>query len=193
MIRANTAVDFTEEAMGAGTVRHTVDEIYALPEGQRAELIDGVIYDMASPKRIHQELVMYLSVEISLYIRSDKGSCKVYPAPFAVLLFNDRYNYVEPDVSVICDPSKLDDRGCNGAPDWVIEIVSESSRTMDNLIKLEEYRKAGVREYWIVDPSKHTVRVYGFDPLAYGEYAFGQPVPSNTLEGLELDFADFAG
>lgn len=192
MIRTNTATGYTEEAMDAGVVRHTVDEIYALPEGQRAELIDGVIYDMASPKRIHQELAMYLSVEISLYIRSHKGPCKVYPAPFAVLLFNDGYNYVEPDVSVICDPSKLDDRGCNGAPDWVVEIVTESSRTMDNLIKLEQYRKAGVREYWIVDPSKRAVRVYGFDPLAYREYVFGQAIPSNALKGLELDFAEFA-
>ena len=109
-----------------------------------------------------------------------------------MLLFNDGYNYVEPDVSVVCDPSKLDDRGCNGAPDWVVEIVSEPSRTMDNLIKLEQYRKAGVREYWIVDPSKRTVRVYGFDPLAYREDVCGQAIPSNALKGLELDFAEFA-
>lgn len=103
---------------------HTTEEIYALPEGKRAELIDGQIYDMAPPGRIHQELVQQLSRTIGNYIADHKGTCKVYPAPFAVFLNQDDKTYVEPDISVICDNGKLDDRGCNGAPDWVIEIVS---------------------------------------------------------------------
>lgn len=192
MMQGNTACDITGETMGARDERHTVEEIYALPDGKRAELIDGVMYDMASPSRMHQELLMYLSNAVYNHIKAHGGLCEVYPAPFAVFLFNDLYNYVEPDISVVYDPSKLDDRGCNGAPDWVAEIVSESSRTMDNLIKLGKYQQAGVREYWIVDPLSRTVRVYGFAPLAYGEYAFGQPVPSGVLEGLTIDFADFA-
>ena len=100
---------------------YTTDDIYALPEGQRAELINGVIYEMAPPNRIHQEIVMNFSAAIHDYIKNNHGNCKVYPAPFAVFLNADDKTYVEPDISVICDPSKLDDRGCNGAPDWVPE------------------------------------------------------------------------
>ena len=130
---------------------HTTEEIYALPEGKRAELIDGQIYDMAPPGRIHQELVQQLSRTIGNYIADHKGTCKVYPAPFAVFLNQDDKTYVEPDISVICDNGKLDDRGCNGAPDWVIEIVSQSSQRMDYLTKLFKYRTAGVRE--LISPS----------------------------------------
>ena len=139
---------------------YTTDYIYSLPEGLRAELINGVIYNMAPPNRLHQELVMSLSSEIRNYIKKIHGSCKVYPAPFAVFLNEDNQNYVEPDISVICDSNKLDEKGCNGAPDWIIEIVSPSSKRLDYGIKLFKYRTAGVREYWIVNPLNHTVNVY---------------------------------
>lgn len=114
---------------------YTIDDIYALPDGQRAELIDGQIYNMAPPKRIHQKLISELTQSIGNYIKSQNGSCEVYPAPFAVFLNDDDKNYVEPDLSVICDKSKLDDRGCNGAPDLIIEVVSPSSRKLDYSIK----------------------------------------------------------
>lgn len=126
----------------------TIDNIYALPDGQRAELIDGQIYNMAPPSAIHQELVMELSATLRNYIRSKQGKCKVYPAPFAVFLNQDLYNYVEPDISVICDSGKINEKGCNGAPDLIIEIVSPSSQRMDYLTKLFKYRTSGVREYW---------------------------------------------
>ena len=142
---------------------YTTDYIYSLPEGQRAELIDGVIYDMAPPNRLHQELVMNLSAEIREYIRKNNGFCKVYPAPFAVFLNKDDKTYVEPDISVICDKSKLDDRGCNGAPDFIIEIVSPSSRKMDYTTKNALYSDAGVREYWIVDPEKERTTIYRYE------------------------------
>ena len=93
---------------------YTIDDIYALPEGQRAELIDGQIYDMAPPSPMHQELVMELSATLRDYIKKNGGSCKVYPAPFAVFLNEDDRNYVEPDISVICDSSKVDNRGYQG-------------------------------------------------------------------------------
>jgi len=99
---------------------YTVEDIYTLPEGQRAELIDGQIYDMAPPNRTHQRIVSQLTKIIGQYIDRKQGSCEVYPAPFAVFLNKDSKNYVEPDISVICDKEKLDDRGCNGAPDWII-------------------------------------------------------------------------
>ena len=131
---------------------HTIDDIYALPDGQRAELIDGEMYMLAPPSSRHQEILMNLSSSIHQYTKYGQGDCKVFPAPFAVFLNEDDRTYVEPDISVICDKSKLDDRGCNGAPDWVIEIVSPSSKRMDYLIKLLKYQKTGVKEYWVVDP-----------------------------------------
>ena len=103
---------------------YTTDYIFSLPEGQRAELIDGVVYDMAPPNRLHQELVSELHYKITDYIKKNNGACKVFPSPFAVFLNADDKTYVEPDISVICDKSKLDDRGCVGAPDWIIEIVN---------------------------------------------------------------------
>lgn len=142
---------------------HTIKDIYSLPEGQRAELIDGDMYMMAPPSRIHQKLVMQLSRIISNYVADKGGSCEVYPAPFAVFLNADDKNYVEPDISVICDRDKLNDKGCAGAPDWIIEIVSPSSQRMDYLTKLFKYRTAGVREYWIVNPIKETVQLYSFE------------------------------
>ena len=139
---------------------YTTKDIYELPEGQRAELIDGTIYDMAPPSYQHQRLVMELSATLRNYIKAKGGSCEVLPAPFAVFLNQDDYNYVEPDISIICDPAKITDKGCNGAPDFIIEIVSPSSQRMDYLTKLFKYRTAGVREYWIVNPLKQTVQVF---------------------------------
>ena len=129
---------------------YTISDIYALPDGERAELIDGQIYNMMPPGRLHQKISWKLHQAIANYIDSRNGLCEVYAAPFAVFLNDDDINYVEPDLSVICDLSKLDDKGCHGAPDWVIEIVSSGSRSRDYMTKLFKYRTAGVREYWIV-------------------------------------------
>ena len=128
---------------------YTMDDIYALPDGERAELIDGKIYYMAPPNTKHQTLVMELSYQIKDYIKRNDGGCRVFPAPFAVFLNKDDKNYVEPDISMICDEKKITDKGCYSAPDWTIEIVSPSSRPMDYFTKLFKYRTAGVREYWI--------------------------------------------
>ncbi|MBO5304017.1 MAG: Uma2 family endonuclease [Lachnospiraceae bacterium] len=142
---------------------YTIDYIYSLPAGQRAELIDGVVYDMAPPNTIHQRLVNRFSQKITNYIDSKQGDCEVFPAPFAVFLNADDKNYIEPDISVICDKNKLDDKGCNGAPDFIIEIVSPSSRKMDYRTKMTLYADAGVREYWIVDPEKERTTVYRYE------------------------------
>ena len=142
---------------------YTIDDIYALPDGQRAELIDGQIYMMSPPNRQHQKLVSDLHYQIRDFIKRKGDPCEVYPAPFAVFLNEDEENYVEPDISVICDKDKLTDKGCSGAPDWVIEITSPSNPQMDYGVKLFKYRTAGVREYWIVDPQKRTVMVYDFE------------------------------
>ena len=142
---------------------YTTDDIYALPDGERAELIDGQIYMMGTPSRIHQKLVGQLSRIIGNYIESNHGSCEIYPAPFAVFIKKDDKNYVEPDISVICDKSKLSDRGCEGAPDFIIEIVSPSSRRMDYYKKCTLYAESGVRGYWIVDPEKQRTMIYRYE------------------------------
>ena len=170
---------------------YTIDDIYALPEGQRAELIDGQIYDMAPPSPMHQELVMELSATLRDYIKKNGGPCKVYPAPFAVFLNEDDRNYVEPDISVICDPSKVDNRGYQGAPDFIIEIVSPSSQRMDYLTKLFKYRTAGVREYWIVNPLKQTIQVYSFEGTEDStQYSFDDEVTVTIYGDLKICIAD---
>ncbi|WP_300845858.1 Uma2 family endonuclease, partial [uncultured Acetatifactor sp.] len=115
---------------------YTIDDIYALPEGQRAELIDGQMYMTAPPRTIHQRISSALHAAIYQYVKSEKGSCEVFAAPFAVFVNADDKNYVEPDISVICDKDKLDEYGCKGAPDWIIEIVSPSDSHRDYGIKL---------------------------------------------------------
>ncbi len=165
---------------------YTINDIYALPEGERAELIDGQIYYMAPPNTNHQRLVNYLSTEINLHIRKNGGSCEVFPAPFAVFLNKNEKNYVEPDISVICDPSKLDDKGCHGSPDWIIEIVSPGSKQMDYYKKLFKYCTAGVREYWVVDPDRKIVTVYNFEADTMIEYPFGEEVPVGIYEGFSI-------
>ena len=168
---------------------YTVEDIYALPEGTRAELIDGQIYYMAPLGRRHQNLLFSISRVIADYIDQKGGSCEVDIAPFAVFLNENDKNYVEPDISVICDTSKLNDRGCNGAPDWIIEIVSPASRKMDYFTKLFKYRTAGVREYWIVDPLKNLILIYNFDTSDSEQYIFADTVKAGIYEYLYLDFS----
>lgn len=172
---------------------YTIDDIYALPDGNRAELIDGQIYYMVPPSRKHQDIVGELFGTIREYINSNSGLCRPYIAPFAVFLNKDDKNYVEPDISVICDRNKLTDKGCLGAPDWIIEIVSAGSRRMDYFTKLFKYRTAGVREYWIVDPEKNRILVYDFAAENTGDYTFSDSVKAGIYEDFHIDFAAIAG
>ena len=165
---------------------HTIDDIYALPDGERAELIDGKIYYMAPPNTQHQRLVHFFDREIGNYIQRNNGECEVFPAPFAVSLSENDKNYVEPDISVICDKNKITDKGCIGAPDWIIEIVSPGSVQMDYFTKLFKYRTADVREYWIVDPAKEVVTVYRFEKEITEQYSFGEDVPVGVYEGFSI-------
>ncbi len=158
----------------AGTLEsYTIEDIYALPDGERAELIDGKIYYMAPPSTRHQRIISDIHYRIKDYIIKNNGECEVLPAPFAVFLNKDDKNYVEPDISVICDKDKLTDKGCHGAPDWIIEIISPGNKEMDYFKKLFKYQAAGVREYWIVDPIKEIVMVYRFEKETMEEYSFG--------------------
>lgn len=156
---------------------YTIKDIYELPDGERAELIDGKIYYMAPLGTEHQRLVHYFDREIGNYIQGRHGDCEVFPAPFAVFLSDNDRNYVEPDISVICDRNKITEKGCLGAPDWIVEIVSPGSRKMDYYKKLFKYRTAGVREYWVVDPGRKVVTVFSFEQDNMEEYSFGENVP----------------
>lgn len=175
------------------TRTYTEEDYYSLPENVRAELIDGQFYDMASPARIHQRILMEVAADIRNYIRSHGGSCEVDPAPFAVKLSADERTIVEPDISIICDPEKLTEKGCTGAPDWIVEIVSPSSRRIDYHIKLFKYQESGVKEYWIVDPEKKRILVFNFENEDTVEYTFSDSVASGIFDGLSIDFAAIPG
>ena len=132
-------------------------------DSERWELFDGVPYLQAAPSRLHQEISMELSTQFHNYLK-DK-LCKVFAAPFCVRLDEKKdddqvKNVVEPDITVVCNQDKLDDLGCKGAPDLIIEILSPSSGKQDKLIKFNRYESSGVKEYWIVEPEQKLVSVF---------------------------------
>lgn len=170
---------------------YTSNDYWSLPDEQRAELIDGHLYAMAPPDFIHQKLLGELYYTILDHIKLKKGNCEVIPAPFAVNLNADDKTWVEPDISVICDKNKISRRGCIGAPDWIIEIVSPSTQHVDYGIKLFKYRTAGVREYWIVNPTTHIVNVYDLEQEKQtSQYMFQEDIPVCIFKDLYIHIAD---
>lgn len=167
----------------------TIEDVYALPDGERAELIDGELYMMSTPTRKHQRIVLETATTIANFIEQYDGICEVDIAPFGVYLFDDDSTYLEPDVIVVCDSKKLDDKGCHGAPDLVIEVSSPSTRSRDCLLKQRKYELAGVREYWIIDPDSEVIDVYRFEEERVDRYHFQDQVPTDICEGLIVDFA----
>ena len=173
--------------------KYTVEEWFELPEDRRCELIDGELYDMATPSRVHQSFVAELLVEIKNHIREKGGDCKVYPAPFGVQLDENDDTIVEPDITVVCDRDKLNDKGCVGAPDWVIEVISPSTASMDYVKKRELYMRYGVREYWIVDPGNSVVFVYKIEtPMKNDTYTFEDTIRVGIYDDLAIDFKKLA-
>ncbi len=163
--------------------RYTVEDIMALPEGQRAELINGKWYDMATPSSEHQIISGVMSRKLGNFIEEKGGKCKVIAAPFAVFLNKDDKNYFEPDISVICDERKISKRGCEGAPDLVIEITSPSTLSRDYGLKLFMYRMAGVREYWVINPESRIITIYNpnmedDETLGGRVFEFDKPIES---------------
>ena len=158
----------------------------------RAELVDGQIYYQAAPCRVHQRILDKLHTAINNYIKSKAGFCEVYPAPFAVKLYEDKKTIVEPDISVIYNRDKLTDRGCTGAPDWIIEIVSPGNSSHDYIRKLNLYADAGVREYWIVDPITQTILVYNLEETHFqvGTHTFQDKIKANIYDDLWINFSD---
>ncbi len=167
----------------------TLEEYETLPEDIRAEVFDGQINYMASPSQDHQTLSMELSNILYNYIKNHKDTCRVFHAPFDVKLSDKPLTIVRPDIMIICDKDKLDGKRCNGAPDFIIEIVSPDSRRMDYYTKLSLYRSANVREYWIVDPIKQTTLVYDMEhDSAPAIYSFADSIKANIYDDLWIDF-----
>jgi Uma2 family endonuclease len=149
---------------------------------------------MASPSGVHQELIGLLHLIFAGYVRSRKGTCKVFLSPFDVQLDCDNRTMVEPDLLVICSREKIRMRCLYGAPDLAVEIVSPSSRRKDMILKTHKYEHAGVREYWIIDPGKRQVIVYDFANESYPMiYGFEDRIPVGIWEGdLTVDFAQIS-
>lgn len=171
----------------------TLVQYEALPENRRAEVFEGIIYDMASPSQIHQSISMQLSTVINNYILRKKGSCSIFSAPFDVKLSDQPLTIVQPDIMVICDKNKLDEKRCNGAPDFIIEIVSPGNPADDYIRKLYYYKNYGVREYWIVDPRRKTVTVNYFEENMLNiQYSFDSTIKVNIYDDLLINFSNIA-
>lgn len=177
---------------------YTYYDYLNFPNDEFVEIIDGKIFAMSpAPSRIHQELIMEISAELRNYIKSNKGQCKVYPAPFDVVLINenenenDSKNIVQPDISVICDKNKLNDKGCFGSPDMIVKIVSKFNPGNDYVKKLYLYEKYKVKEYWIVNPMKKNILVYTLTESGYNQpdlYTFNDKTKVDIFNNLEIDF-----
>lgn len=169
----------------------TIEDYYAIPEDVRVELIDGLIYNMGAPSTNHQHLAMEISYALMDYVKKNKGRCKVLFAPVDVQLDCDDKTMVQPDVLVICDDSKINQRCIFGAPDLVVEILSPSTRKKDMSKKLAKYIEAGVREYWIVDPDEMRVIVYNWEQEeVLNIYGFEDKVPVGIFDGkCVVDFS----
>lgn len=164
------------EAKQQGT--YTLDDYYRLPEDFRAELIDGVIYEMSAPASSHQLIAGLLHAKLFNFVASRKGDCLPVISPIDVQLDKDNKTMLQPDVAVVCDRSKIINRCIYGAPDFIIEILSPSSKKRDSVIKLNKYMNAGVQEYWLIDPDNKTVIVYDFAHDNYPAiYGFDAKVP----------------
>ncbi|MCI9077439.1 MAG: Uma2 family endonuclease [Lachnospiraceae bacterium] len=167
----------------------TIEDILMLKNGQRAELIDGEMYYIPPSSIRQQEIITWLAEKINNYIKENKKLCKVFKSPFPVYISNDKKNYVEPGLSIICNDSILKDGKCSGAPDWITEVVAPNGRWTAYCLKLAKYYESGVREYWITDLAEHSVMVYNFEQRNYNRYTFNDKIKSSILEGLEINLS----
>jgi len=174
---------------------YTYRDYLSWPEDERCEIIDGIPYFMASPSRVHQEILREILTSFSIYLK-DK-SCKVYSASFSVRLPSgdeksdkDIKTVVEPDIVVVCDVSKLDDEGCKGAPDLIVEIVSPTTGRRDKVEKFNLYEKSGVKEYWIVEPENKIISVFILQGKRYGRpevYTDEDKIKVSIFDDLIID------
>ncbi len=171
---------------------YTLEDYYALPDDRRVELIDGVIYDMGAPTSVHQLFAGEFYNQIKNYIKKKKGNCMPLISPVDVQLDCDDKTMVQPDVLIVCDRDKVIPRCVYGAPDFVIEVLSPSTKKKDMTKKLQKYMDAGVCEYWIVDPKQRRVLVYDFSTETYPTiYGFEDEIPVGLYGGdLKIDMKE---
>ena len=198
IIKPRHDIDYTKEHDESDEYRllftrqgtYTLDDYYALPDGVRCELIDGVMYEFNAPTLVHQSIISDISAQMS--ICADDHDCKLSFSPVNIQLDCDDKTMVQPDIAVLCDRSKAFDIRCiYGAPDFVVEVLSTSTRKRDLTVKPYKYEHAGCREYWIVDPDTESVFVYFFeDNSMIYHYTFSDKVPVMISGGTcEVDFS----
>ncbi len=176
--------------------RFTYADYLTWPDQERWEIIEGMAINMTpAPSTKHQKISMDLSTSINMFIKKNAGKISVFAAPFDVILpgrqpDEETLTVVQPDISIICDPEKLDEKGCKGPPDVIIEIISPSTAQIDHQLKLQLYEKYGVGEYWLIHPSDQILWAYHREENGtYGRariYSKGDVVPL-SLQGKTLD------
>jgi Uma2 family endonuclease len=181
-----------EEEVKEAARKYNYENYLNRDDETRIELIDGVIYMLATPAQAHQEALGEIYGQFYNFLRGKP--CKVYFAPFGVRLNAETGDntILEPDLLIVCDKTKLDGKSCNGAPDMVVEILSPSTSKKDRTIKFDKYRQAGVRELWYVDTDSKTVTAC---ILKDGEYIMRayddtQTIPVNVLEGCLINLQE---
>jgi len=188
-------------ALGNTQKKYTYDDYKTWDDEQRVELIDGIVYAMSAPSQSHQRVLSKIARRFGNYLEGK--SCEVFQSPSDVRLNYDKEDntVVQPDMFVVCNKSKLDGQNCNGAPDLVLEVLSPSTKRKDEIVKLNKYIGAGVKEYWIVHPEEKIIYIYApngkFDMKAYtlsddkeGAFEPGTIIKVGILEGLEIDLKD---
>ena len=185
---------YAEQTIAYGRKRqgeYTLEDYYRIPDDQRVELIDGSFFVMEAPTNIHQLLLLQISNAFLSLITEHGMDCIPFVAPADVQLQCDNKTMLEPDVFIVCDKDKILKSHTYGAPDLVVEVLSPSTRKKDMTIKLEAYSRAGVREYWIVDPDKKKIIVYIlYDEMDMAIYGFEDTIPIGISEGkCSLDFS----
>lgn len=178
-------------AYGSRQGNYTIDDYYALPDDVRVELIDGYFFKMNAPNLMHQEIVGEMYMQIASFIRKNDGKCKAFGAPVDTQLDCDNKTMVQPDITIFCDRNKNKGTHIYGASDFVMEIISKSTRRKDYTLKKNKYKNAGVREYWILDPYKRVLVIYNFEnhetPVLCG---LSEPMPMGIYNGkLMIDFS----
>lgn len=193
-----------EPSVTYGKQRYSYADYLTWTDDKMRELIDGMVYAFSAPFLNHARATANFFGKMWSHINRRKGKCEVFTAPFDVRLpINEEtdddkiYNVVQPDICVVCDPSKLDERGCIGAPDLIVEVISPSTCKKDLNLKFHLYEKAGVHEYWVVYPNDKAVTVFLLKPegnydegITYELINGANKVPVQTLQGLVIDLEE---
>jgi Uma2 family endonuclease len=183
------------------TKRYTYADYLLWIDEKRRELFDGFIHLMSAPSTLHARITYLIGLFMGVFVRTNNGKCQIFHAPFDVRLPRNNetaddkiFDVVQPDICVICDLTKIDARGCIGAPDLIVEVLSPSTSKKDWTKKFNLYETHGVREYWIVDPNARAVHIFLLQPDGkYDEgtiYECDQIAPVHIFEGLEIDLKE---